>query len=57
MRTSSFRRGYAARTKRSLCSGKRKSKCSRVRGCEYVRGTKKSYCRKRHSRKLKLCPI
>ena len=52
MRTASFRKNYYKRTKRSLCSGKRKTKCNRVRGCKYVKGAKKSYCRKQSRKKV-----
>ncbi len=50
MRTASIRTRYRARTKRSLCRGKSKSKCGKVRGCEYTKKT----CRKKHNKKLKI---
>lgn len=57
MRTGSFKARYRARTKRSLCSGKPKTKCSKVRGCKFVKGTKKGYCRKQHSKKVKISTL
>jgi len=57
MRTGSFRARYRARTKRSLCAGKNKTKCSKVRGCKYVKGATKSYCRKQHSKKVKISTL
>lgn len=57
MRTASFKAKYRARTKKSLCSGKSKTKCNKVRGCEYVKGSKKSYCRKQRSKKVKLSTL
>lgn len=57
MRTASFKARYRARTKRSLCSGKSKTKCNKVRGCKYIKGTKKSYCRKQRSKKVKISTL
>jgi len=57
MRTGSFKARYRARTKRSLCAGKNKTKCSKVRGCKYVKGATKSYCRKQRSKKVKISTL
>lgn len=57
MRTGSFKARYRARTKRSLCSGKSKTKCNKVRGCKYIKGTKRSYCRKQSSKKVKISTL
>ena len=41
------KRLYRRRTKRSLCSRKRKRTCHRVKGCEYIQKRGRSgYCRK-----------
>ncbi len=57
MRTGSFKARYRARTKRSLCSGKTKSRCNKVRGCKYIKSVKRSYCRKQHSKKVKISTL
>jgi len=57
MRTGSFRKRYRTRAKRSLCAGKSKTKCNRVRGCKYVKSGKKSYCRKQTHKKIKISTI
>lgn len=57
MRTGSFRARYKARTKRSLCKGKSKTKCARVRGCKYVKHGTKSYCRKQTHKKVKISTL
>ncbi len=57
MRTASFRRKYRTRVKRSLCAGKTKTKCNKVRGCNYIKGATKSYCRKQHSKKVKISTL
>lgn len=57
MRTGSFKARYRARTKRSLCTGKAKSRCNKVRGCQYIKGSKRSYCRKQRSKKVKISTL
>lgn len=57
MRTGSFKARYRARTKRSLCSGKSKTKRNKVRGCKFIKSAKKSYCRKQHSKKVKMSTL
>jgi hypothetical protein len=47
--SASKRRLYRNRIKRSLCRGKKTKKCLRVKGCKYTSGTKRKFCRKKHS--------
>jgi hypothetical protein len=49
--TSSSRKVYRSRVKRSVCrKGKKNSeKCKRLRGCKTASGTKRRFCRKIHN--------
>ena len=41
---------------KSLCKGKRTSqpnRCKKVKGCKVARGTKRTFCRKRHNKTRK----
>lgn len=50
MTVSTYKRKiYRARIKKSLCRGKTAKKCKKVKGCKHASGTKRKFCRKRHS--------
>jgi hypothetical protein len=42
---------YAENRKKSMCRGKRvkPNKCTRIKHCKVAKGTKRSYCRKKHA--------
>lgn len=44
------RKLYRKRVKRSLCRGKGKKTCKRMKGCKRVTGRKRSYCRKKSNK-------
>lgn len=45
-------RVYRARTKRSRCRGLGRATCRRRMGCKRASGTKRSFCRHAHNRKM-----
>ena len=41
----------------SLCKGKRTSqpnRCIKIKGCKVAKGTKRSFCRKKHNKTIKV---
>lgn len=50
MAVSAYKRKiYRERIRKSLCRGKTAKKCKRVKGCKTATGTKRKFCRKKHS--------
>jgi hypothetical protein len=47
--SASKRKIYRERIRKSLCRGKTAKKCKKVKGCKTASGTKRRFCRKRHS--------
>ena len=49
----SSRRSYRRRVKRSMCKGRKRKTCKKMRGCKWYKGTSKrrGVCRKQHNRR------
>jgi len=49
---SSSRRSYRRRVKRSMCKGRKRRTCKKIRGCKWYKGRtrSKSMCRKQHNK-------
>ena len=49
----SSRRSYRRRVKRSMCKGRKRRTCKKMRGCKWYKGKtrSKSMCRKQHNRR------
>ena len=46
------RKMYRKRAKKSVCRGKGKATCKRMKGCKRATGRKRSYCRKKSNKRV-----